>query len=476
MCLSAYSCGHVKEVRNSSARTRIEREVLSMAVELPKVTEAQKKWGFSIFEKRGIYWKSGEVWCQCCGHVDKVEKNELAVSLALESHVCPNCGAALKIVHWSDTVGYESRREKDEYKGFVVITTYKGWNVFRCYHIERYNKYGKNIREDSNKTRYFIHEVFQRWVSPSGKEVIVSKSYYRSPFTFRWNYNSEWRIKKHNGGGNGYYLYEDVYDLCNGRIYPRMRVTGLARRNGWSNGLARMDDMDPAVVLVKLLTSQTAEELAKTGQWTVLRYWINTGSGWKDASSWIHAIRICNRNGYIVEDASMWFDYLDLLRHFGKDTHNAHYVCPADIKKAHDRLVHKKQDIERRQREEEQRRMIAKYEKQYYDHRKNFFGISFGDGTIIVKVLDSVNEIADEGKAMGHCVFTNEYYDHRKHPDSLILSARDENGNRIETVEVNIRSWKIVQSRGRFNSKTDKHDVICDIVQRNMYRLKQRAI
>ena len=458
------------------ARTRIEREVLKMAEELPPVTEAQKKWGFNLFKKNGIYWKKGLVWCQCCGHVDKVEKNELAVSLDLESHVCPNCGAVLKVEHWSETVGVGSRREKSDYKGFVVMTTHKGWNVFRCYHIERYNKYWKNIREDSNKTRYFIHEVFQRWINESGKEVIVSRGYYRSPFSFQWNYCSEWRIKKHNGSANGYFMYEDMYDLSNAYVYPNKHVTSLIRRNGWDNRLASIGDLDPAVLMVMLLTHPIAEELVKTGQWDVLRYWINTGSGWKDLSQWIHAMRICNRNHYIVKDASMWFDYLDLLRHFGKDTHNAHYVCPDDLQEAHDRLVRKRQEEQRRKEEEERRKLIAKYEKQYYDHRKNFFGVSFSDGTIVVKVLNSVREIADEGKAMRHCVFSNEYYDHRKHPSSLILSARDNDDNRIETVEVNINTWKIVQSRGVCNSRTAKHEQICRLVEQNMFKLKQKAI
>ena len=458
------------------ARTRIEREVLKMAEELPPVTEAQKRWGFNLFKKNGIYWKKGLVWCQCCGHVDKVGKSELAVSLELEQHVCPHCGAVLKVEHWGETVGVGSRREKHDYKGFVVMTTHKGWNVFRCYHIERYNKYWKNIREDSNKTRYFIHEVFQRWINESGKEVIVSRGYYRSPFSFQWNYCSEWRIKKHNGSANGYFMYEDVYDLSNAYVYPNRHVTSLIRRNGWDNRLTSIGDLDPAVLMVMLLTHPIAEELVKTGQWDVLRYWINTGSGWKDVSQWIHAMRICNRNHYIVKDASMWFDYLDLLRHFGKDTHNAHYVCPDDLKEAHDRLVRKRQEEQRRKEEEERRKLIAKYEKQYYDHRKNFFGVSFSDGTIVVKVLNSVREIADEGKAMRHCVFSNEYYDYRKHPSSLILSARDNDDNRIETVEVNINTWKIVQSRGVCNSRTAKHEQICRLVEQNMFKLKQKAI
>ena len=60
------------------------------------------------------------------------------------------------------------------------------------------------------------------------------------------------------------------------------------------------------------------------------------------------------------------------------------------------------------------------------------FGVEFSDGEICIKVLDSVEAIRQEGEAMHHCVFTNEYY---LKADSLILSATID-GKRIETIEV----------------------------------------
>lgn len=39
----------------------------------------------------------------------------------------------------------------------------------------------------------------------------------------------------------------------------------------------------------------------------------------------------------------MWFDYLKLLEHYRKDLHNAHYVCPKNLKKAHDLYVAEKE-------------------------------------------------------------------------------------------------------------------------------------
>ena len=80
-------------------------------------------------------------------------------------------------------------------------------------------------------------------------------------------------------------------------------------------------------------------------------------------------------------------------------------------------------------------------EKRFHELKSKFFGISFTDGTIQVHVLESVQEHLDEGVAMHHCVFDNAYY---LKENSLILSATIE-GRRIETIEVNLDTLKVVQ-------------------------------
>lgn len=62
-------------------------------------------------------------------------------------------------------------------------------------------------------------------------------------------------------------------------------------------------------------------------------------------------------------------------------------------------------------------------------------GIAFTDGTIEVRVLESVQEYLEEGQALRHCVFAANYY---LKENSLILSASIE-GRRIETIEGRLR-------------------------------------
>lgn len=68
---------------------------------------------------------------------------------------------------------------------------------------------------------------------------------------------------------------------------------------------------------------------------------------------------------------------------------------------------------------------------------------------------------------MHHCVFSCEYYTHE---DSIILSAHDRDGNRIETVEFSISQQKVIQSRGVCNKNTEYHDRIVNLVNANAHR------
>lgn len=189
------------------------------------------------------------------------------------------------------------------------------------------------------------------------------------------------------------------------------------------------------------------------------------------------SFNICNRNHYIIKDASMWNDYVGLLLYFHKDVRNAHYVCPKDLKTEHDLLVNKKRDIETRQRREQERMEKIRHEKErkeniarFYKKMERFFGLEIADGSITIRPLESVTQFYQEGKAMHHCVYTNEYY---KLSDSLILSARI-GEKRIETIEVSLKTFEIVQSRGTCNKNTEYHERIISLVKKNIGLIRKK--
>lgn len=99
-----------------------------------------------------------------------------------------------------------------------------------------------------------------------------------------------------------------------------------------------------------------------------------------------------------------------------------------------------------------------------------FFGLEFTDGTIVVRVLDSVEAYYDEGNALHHCVGQCEYY---LKPDTLVFSARIEN-KRVETVELSLETFKVLQSRGLCNKNTKYHKRIMNLVHKNIALVRKR--
>lgn len=399
--------------------------------------------------------------------MDEVGLPPLAVALKIKetkSHVCSRCGRKLEVRDW--TPRWDHRHDAEHDFQFAVVTVCEGMQVVRMFNWHQSNSLGSD-------TVNHVYEVFQVWYEPNkGKQVIISKQYTRSWYHFRWFMHSEWKVKPNTPTGG--YTYNDVYSLENKWIYPRAKILPLLKRNGWSNKMFNMCT-SPIAIWRGLLDDPSVEALAKIGQYSVLDYWFGTGSSRKDKSQWIQIVKICSRHHYVIKDASMWFDYIDLLEYFHKDTHSPHYICPENLKHEHDRLMDRKTRIEKAEELKRQIAQAEKYERQYKRHRGMFFGICFGNDDIVVTVICSVKEMAEEGTMMHHCVYANGYYDHKRHPNSLILSAKDKEGHRLETVEVNTKTWKVVQSRALQNGTSKYHDEIVKLVEKNIGLFKKAA-
>ena len=81
-----------------------------------------------------------------------------------------------------------------------------------------------------------------------------------------------------------------------------------------------------------------------------------------------------------------------MLRRLGKDAHNAHFVCPEDLLQAHDTAQRKLQAQREKEAEAQRRQKAIENEKRFQALKAPFFGIAFTDGTIQVRVLESVQE------------------------------------------------------------------------------------
>lgn len=425
-------------------RTKRERLVAELSSKLPEITEAQIRWGKKHCFPHNAYRCKDEMWCSECG------KMWVDVTGQKEGYIkCPYCGERLEVK--------VSRKTKDNAVSYLTVVTTSGdFQVLRHFYTARYARKERD-------THYFIDEVCQQWITSDNKEIVIAKA--MNMGCRGWIHTTDMSLKQ---SGNIYYPHS--YDI-DGYVHPKVKVLPILRRNGLRTSF---HGVTPAVLIRALLgENRYAEMLLKTKQYGMLSFYMHRGCIYHP---WV--VNICNRNGYIIKDGSMYDDYLRLLDYFHLDTHNAHYVCPKNLKKEHDKLVEKKRKIEAKIRSEQKRkerieRMFRMKQDimSFIKRIQPFLGMEIKDKGIVIRPLGSVTQFYLEGKAMHHCVYQNEYY---RRKDCLILTAQ-KNGKRLETIEVNLKTFKIIQSRAACNKTSDYHDKIIELVNRNMGLIRRSA-
>lgn len=423
-------------------QNKFQAKAVEASKTLPKLTAEQIQWGYENgIDHIGHRTDKGVMTCTKCAHSWQGAGYLVAT---LTDCTCPNCNTKLKV----ETT--KKRTFSSRYY-MTIITTHKGFQVVRTVMLLCAEKVGETPKYDHS-------EVMQRWIDPNGKHCTFAKlrqtmgtCYYDS-----WIFPSmlELRTEKSNP------YSECVYDrIFTGVVYPRQRLIPEIKRTGYKKALYGQKPLD---LFRTLLTDPRAETLMKTGNTKLLKHFMDRG--WKKIGDYFPSIRIALRNSYTIKDATLWCDYIDNLRFFGKDLHNAKYVCPTDLHAEHDRYMQKKAKADA---EAELEKQLEK-EAEFRAIKAKFFGLAFSDGCISIRVLESVQEIIAEGKAMHHCVGS-----YHSREDSLILSATID-GEHIETVEVSISKLKVIQCRGLCNKTTKHHNQILNLVELNMPLIEQR--
>lgn len=424
-------------------QNKFQKQVVEASKTLPKLTKEQIGWGYDNgIDHIGRRTDKGVITCTKCGHSWQGAGYLVAT---LTDCNCPNCNTKL-------TVETTKKRTFNARYYMTVVTAHAGYQVLRSVMLFCSVKVGE-------MPKYDYSEVMQRWIAPGGKHCTFAKlrqtmgtCYYDA-----WIFHTDLELRSENSNNK---FYINVYDkIFTGVVYPRMKLIPELKRTGYKKGLYGQKPLD---LFRTLLTDSRAETLMKAGYTKLLKRIMD--SGWKNIDKYWQSVRICIRNGYKINDATLWCDYIDNLRFFGKDLYNAKYVCPTDLKAEHDRYMLKKTKADAQAELEKQ----LEKEAEFRAIKAKFFGLIFSDGRISVRVLESVQEIVAEGQAMHHCVGG-----YSTKEDSLILSATID-GKRIETVEVSISKLKVIQCRGLCNKNSKHHNQIVSLVNNNMPLIEQR--
>lgn len=352
--------------------------------------------------------------------------------------VCPHCGA-----RWTAEPEEWETRQSDYH---MVMEAKGDIQVCRIYRADRYTHIYK-------KVRMYVAEVERIMYAPTGERRVFAKSiqgmsYYYDAFSW----GSSITLKREGKGMSWsatmrYNLTVAGYTIRSlTEQWQHKEIPALMNR--WENNTS----------VLRVIAYPWGETLAKTGQVKLFSYLVREKELLPRGME--HALNICTRNHYEISDPTMWLDHIAMLRQFGLDTHNAYYVCPKDLRAAHQLLVDRR-NRERVKREAEQRaRRYAERLQQMGQEKANYqqqwgkmLSLQLTAKNLDIQPLHTVDEFAAEGAAMHHCVFENGYY---KSKTNLILSAKDDEGHRLATIEYNIGTGSIKQCRAACNAVPER--------------------
>lgn len=411
------------------------------------------KWVGDKAVQRNAYRSKCKAWCSECGGTFPVSSSDSSIT-------CPHCGKSLNIV--------DTRKIKySDYRYLQSLEVCDGWQIVNTYVLTETFRKGCDAQRSLTKVYQYWIKDKHRFLFSRGLKFYAYR--YRQPFA---EYN-DMKMR---------YTWSDYF-------YNGWRITGSYPGNRFSPflmkrlGSARMHGHDAVDVIDCVLCSAKCETMWKAGQHRLALYF--GGYGANNGYTWWRSVLVALRHGFdfnSVSHISDYFDYLSNLEELGKDTRSPRYLCPADFKKAHDEVLEKvrrKREEERRRAEQEEDRERASLicmamddnsvlNRDYRERLGNLLCFAFTSGDITLSPLASVGEFYKEGEELHHCVFENRYYE----KDNCLIIDAAVKGERTETIEIDLSSMQVVQCRGKYNQASEYHDMILNVMNSNMYKLK----
>lgn len=424
------------------ARTKIEKEIETLRGEVSTFEPSEKQIK-SAFPHVGIA-NGKRVFCTECGKAYK----EIRTSGRVR---CQNCNRVLELVN----------RDKRVFKSenYLMVTEAVGrFQVNRFFYLGQSYSHKRGLR-------YFADETMQRWVSDNGKMVTLAKNFIPMSWELKWNFGSDMSFKKNKS--LTYCGYYDKYNIDTDIVIVKSILPVLKDR--CYNGKNSLYGRSQVCIQLDLLNDSRIETLLKCG--------FDEFASLDDSlikSLW-NQIKTCMRHQYHLDSQNirLWLDMIKALEYLGKDIHNPKFICPDNLIESHDFWISKKarkmakEEADRKavlELERERKRALAEAKKNAYPQRMAaFLGIFIKGNGFTIRPLQSVVEFQEEGNAMHHCVYTNEYYNK---DNCLILSVRDKDNNRLSTVEYDLNDFKIVQNRAACNEEPPLFNEINECIEK----------
>lgn len=355
---------------------------------------------------------------------------------------CPHCGQTIEI---KDT----KERVLKQKSFFNVITTKEEFQVVRMFQLISECRKGY-------QAKYTAIAIGEYWVAPNGKTTVIGlcrsmNSWYYDSF----NLCSPFEIRHDN---------ECFQRIAGEWVYPRIKVTGSIKRNGFKGCC---HNINPVSLFTQLLTNTKAETLMKANEIELLQHLCYRPA---EVEQYWSTIKIAMRHGYKIENVVMYFDYLRMLDRMGKDLHNPTLIAPTELNLAHDEYVAKVERQRIKEQREKDRQQAIKDQQEFEQLKSRYFGLTMTDGEITIHTLDTIDDYYEVGAVQRLCVASAKYYLKSK---SLVFVAIL-NGKQIATIEVDLEDYHVMECRAFANGVCEYQDRISDIIAANTKMIADR--
>lgn len=420
-------------------KNKKQQHIVELSGRLRPLTTPQMTWALSNTIKHyGYRLKSGMCTCMKCGHEWLETRNGM--------YLCPECGTRIEIKDTKERV----IRDKSY---FNVITTMGDYQVVRMFLMM------VEMRKGMKASPAYL-EVGSYWIDPKGGATVVGLQRTLGHYIDSFAFGSPLEIRRDN---------EAFQRISDEWVYPRIKVTDTIKRNGFKGSCHHIH---PVTLFQELLTNPKAETLMKANEIELLRYLCIRPAYKADIETYWNTVKIANRNGYEVEDAQMWMDYIKMLERCGKDIQSPKYICPANLKEAHDEYVEKVNRQRRKEQQEKERQQAIEDRAKFEEMKSRYFGLVMTDGEIEIHSIDSIDDYYEIGERNHICCGTAKYFLKEK---TLTLTAYI-GDKQIATIEISLDDYQILQCRAFANQVCEYTEQIAGIIKVNKKMIAERKI
>lgn len=408
--------------------TRLEKQCERIAKGFRPLTESQRRYAVKHGPAFVTLYRNRR-YCSECGE-------------ELHGDICRECGTnhtsstAFRMRKGRFTLRYyfriEGSAEEVEYKRHWLVWKTAGMGM---------------------KPEHAMEEVTRNFLNERGRTAVQAVEVSNMAYIYDcWRCDTTMRTRPDTGSeaytGRNFHLYAET-------AWPYGKPAEWLRKRGY---VKPEQGYDRTLWQKRLATEPFAEWLQKKGLTRMLE--IVT---YERLKKFKRELELCHKNGYAISDIATWCDLVEENRELGRDTLNAKWSRPGDLDHAYSetvRAIRKKHERERREREKEELRQNAERTRQYDASRLKWSGLAISGKGIIIKPILTAEELYEEGKAMHHCA--GGYW---RHPESLVLSAKDSEGNKLATIEWDTQTQETVQCRGKCNGMPEKYGEIMELLR-----------